>query len=303
MNRKQWQANVADACLTLNDAETSPEATLENGDLIAYLKPREEEPAVDRSVEILFEDPSILVIDKNPNVPVSESGRYVRNTLVNLLAELRGCETFPVHRLDRETSGVLTLAKTKEAARELGEQFGAGTPRKTYHALLCGELPEGERTVQAPLLRNRGTSEVFVRQVVHPEGKRALTKFRALWRAEGLTFVAVEPLTGRTHQIRCHAEWLGFPVLGDKLYGQTDDAFIKCVKTGENPVHPVFGTVPRQMLHASSLEFLHPDSRKPVVFRSDALAAFARTETLRPLLEKAPKPISPDRGSPAKPAI
>jgi len=275
--REGWQGAIDAGTLMLDGEPTDGALTLETGNKIGYQRNQEDEPAIDRAHRVLFEDESILVVEKSGNIPVVESGKYYKNTLLEVLKEAYGYpKLFQVHRLDRETSGLLVIAKTAEIATLMGKQFAQGQVRKKYQALLVGELPE-EVLVDQPIRKVKATSPdmVRIRQVIHPEGKTSQTRFIPLKQAGGLTLVEIELYTGRTHQIRVHAEFLGVPVLGDKLYGQTDQRFISLLKGDEEPVFGDFGLIDRQLLHAWWLQFTHPVTGETVTFENPCTQSFA----------------------------
>jgi tRNA pseudouridine32 synthase/23S rRNA pseudouridine746 synthase len=153
-----------------------------------------------------------------------------------------------VHRLDRDTSGLVVFARTALAQRHLGWQFERRQMAKTYVARVAGHPAAEAGTIDAPLACDWPRRP---RQRVHPSGRPALTRWRVLAREPAATRLALEPLTGRSHQLRVHCAHLGHPILGDPLYGELDAA-------------------PRLQLHASRLGFRHPDGGAPVVFESAA---------------------------------
>jgi RluA family pseudouridine synthase len=161
-----------------------------------------------------------------------------------------------VHRLDRETSGVNLFAKTPAAGRALGEAFKLGRVDKRYSAVLRGHLPVREIIVSGPLQDAGG--EIHIKQAVHPAGRAARTHFRLRAILPGASWVDVMPLTGRTHQIRVHAAFLGYPVWGDWLYGESEADFIRWVR---DPGRHRLG---RHLLHARELSLVHPVHGTPL---------------------------------------
>jgi len=155
-----------------------------------------------------------------------------------------------VHRLDRDTSGVMVFALTPLAQRHLGWQFEERTTRKTYIARLWGEMAEKEGTVDLPLKVDWPNRP---KQIVHPEGRPAITRWKALKRGNNETRVRLFPETGRSHQLRVHMATLGHPILGDPFYAD-----------GPAQDHE------RLMLHAESLQVRHPDGGRPFKVTSPA---------------------------------
>jgi len=168
-----------------------------------------------------------------------------------------------LNRLDRETSGLVLMSRTKEAARRFGRAMERREVRKEYLAIVSGR-PEWERQrVAEPILRKGevGESRIWIKQVVHPDGKYAATDFEVVRRFENahgyFAVVRARPETGRTHQIRVHLNTLGHPIVGDKIYGPSEDCYLEFIENGwnrrlENLLH-----LPRHALHASRL--LIPD--------------------------------------------
>jgi 23S rRNA pseudouridine955/2504/2580 synthase len=195
---------------------------------------------------VLYEDPDLLVLDKPAGLAV-HGGSGVSLGAIELLRSVRpgtGLLSL-VHRLDRDTSGCLLVAKTQSSLRRLQAQFRAGTVEKTYLALLVGRLGSREVTVDAPLLTTeRRGGERHVRAGVG--GKPALTRFRTDARLPGATLARVALLTGRTHQIRVHAAHIGLPLAGDERYGATPD-----------PIVARWG-LKRLFLHATAIAFESP---------------------------------------------
>lgn len=287
-SRENWIKSIKTGSLKVNNSIVSSNTTLKSRDIISYERPRSDEPVVDTSYNILHCDDDILVVEKNGNIPIAESGRYYRNTLINILKEKEGfSELYAVHRLDKETSGVLLIARKKNIATRLGEQFLRKEPKKVYHAILRGCFTREMVTVDEPIGRcSPEESKIRIRQVAGAEkGKPSKTQFVAEKIKDGLTLARIRTFSGRTHQIRCHAEYIGYPILGDKLYGQTDDVFLEFLNGGRTPLFHPFGLISHQLLHASSLTFQHPTTDKELIFYSDYRNEFSKFETIRCWLE------------------
>jgi 23S rRNA pseudouridine1911/1915/1917 synthase len=191
---------------------------------------------------LLFADEHLAAVDKPAGVPAQPTLASDRGHLPALAAALLGGEVFPVHRLDRETSGAVVLARSREAAAALSAAFREGAPRKTYLALCARapDPPEGRSDVPlGPDPRRPG------RRAPVAGGEPAATSWRTLARGPGgQALVEVRPETGRTHQIRVHLAGAGAPLLGDARYG--------------GPRRVLELAIPRVMLHASGLEIRHP---------------------------------------------
>lgn len=213
---------------------------------------------------IVFEDARLLAIDK-PSGVASHGGSGIAFGAIEALRALRPRDSLElVHRLDRDTSGLLILAKKRSAMTELQrllrEDHGAGV-RKRYLALLAGRMPDGLMRVDAPLhvgLRQGGERHVQVSAA----GKPSLSEFRVLERRGGQSYCEVRIATGRTHQIRVHAQHIGHPVAGDDKYGEPEVNHRLREKVG----------LRRLFLHASSMEFALDDGRTPYLLNAPLAA-------------------------------
>lgn len=205
---------------------------------------------------VLFEDDGLLVINKPPGLAV-HGGSGITLGLIETLRQMRpeARHLELVHRLDRDTSGCIMVAKKRSYLRHLQaalreKSAGAGGITKVYQALVIGDWSKRIHQVNAPLLKTEvAGGERVVR--VHPEGKPSLTEFKILQRFEGFSLIEARPITGRTHQIRVHAQYAGHVLVGDEKYGNDE---INGVMRGQG--------VKRLFLHASSLSFYLPESEE-----------------------------------------
>jgi len=202
---------------------------------------------------VLLEDEDLLVVDKPSGVAV-HGGSGISSGVIELLRVARPGQRFLelVHRLDRDTSGVLLLAKKRTALIALHAQLREGTVRKHYVALVFGEWKDAKRNVKVALHKYVSSSGER-RVVVDEEGQQAHTVFRLMQNFSGYSLLDAELKTGRTHQIRVHLAHIGYPIAGDDKYGDFD-ANKRLVKLG----------LKRMFLHAASLEFTHPRSAQTV---------------------------------------
>ncbi|MBF0279380.1 MAG: RluA family pseudouridine synthase [SAR324 cluster bacterium] len=261
-NREEWLDHIYDGRLSVNKKEGDPNQLLKNGQIITYLRPDYLEPPVDPFFEVIYEDDDLIAVNKSGNLPTSPSGKYFKNTLVHVIKDAFGWEDlFTLHRLDRETSGVLLFAKKKESAQKMAAQFREHQVEKQYLAILSRALPFKKIFVSAPIGRDP-LSLVRIKQGVIPTGKPSQTCFEELNKFGNYSKVEVKPLTGRTHQIRVHAAYLGCAIVGDKLYGLENDGFVEWLEKGDHYLREQDFPTHRQLLHASQLCFTHPSTQK-----------------------------------------
>jgi 23S rRNA pseudouridine1911/1915/1917 synthase len=218
---------------------------------------------------IVYEDRLLLVIDKPANLLVHPTGPGRPETLWDELQRLlafeivNGAQISLINRLDRETSGLVLVAKTSESARQLGLMMARHHIQKNYTAIVFGWPTEDAFTVNEPLLR-QGTvqpSRIWLKQMVHPDGAPAETAFDVERRfAVGnrqFAVVTAWPKTGRTHQIRVHLAFAGHPIVGDKIYGPDESCYLEFIATGWTLELEEKLFLRRQALHASGLCFEH----------------------------------------------
>jgi len=224
---------------------------------------------------ILFEDARLLAVDKPAGLVAHPAYKHPDGTLADLVFARQAArgEARPwlLHRLDRETSGVVLFAKTEEARRSLVRQFERHAVRKRYLALVTGAPPEGAGEIDAPLRRDPADRR---RTIVAPDGRPSRTRYRVLAARGGHALVLAEPVTGRTHQIRAHLASVGAPLVGDARY-------LPAGSEGPLPEgSPAAGAAPRAMLHAWRIDARSPGPGAPFAISApppgDFLAAAAR---------------------------
>ena len=215
------------------------------------------------NVPILYEDDELLVIDKPSGIVVNRANTVLEKTIEDWVKETYHTtmdRAGIVHRIDKETSGILLIAKTPEAFQELQRQFKERGVKKTYLALVHGKLVPEEGEINAPVGRLPWNPERFG---IVPGGKEAITKYKAVScqlsavSNEQITLVELYPESGRTHQIRVHLKYINHPIIGDYLYAG------RKVSRRDRA-----GEAPRVMLHAWKISFVHPGTKKTLAIDS-----------------------------------
>ena len=270
LSRSRIQALIKSGDVQINGSAAKPKTPVSRGDSISVNIP-EPEPAEARPqdipLDILYEDEDVVVINKESGMVVHPAAGNPDGTIVNALlhhcGDLSGIGGVErpgiVHRLDKDTSGLILIAKNDAAHAALSEQFKQRTMEKHYRAVAHGSFSKGEGLIDAPIGRHPIDRK---KMAVVPNGKPSRTEWHVLEHLNGATYLDVHLLTGRTHQIRVHMLSIGHPLLGDKIYAPN-------LKT---PVR-----IPRLMLHAYTLAFTHPTTGKRLTFCAPLPAAFEDT--------------------------
>jgi 23S rRNA pseudouridine1911/1915/1917 synthase len=260
LSRSQWKALIESGGVLVNGAACKPNHKLKAGDTIEWTLPEAVSDEVlpeDVPLDILYEDAAVLVVNKPPGMVVHPAPGNMTGTLQNgLLAHdpafLEVERAGIVHRLDKDTSGVMVVAKSEKAMAELQRQFKDRETDKEYAALVWGE-PAQRGRIETQIGRHPVHRQ---KQAVLKEGGRvAISNYERLEQFEETTLMGVKIETGRTHQIRVHMAHLGHPIVGDGVYGRA--------RKHRLPQKPE-----RQMLHARKLAFTHPESGKRLSFEA-----------------------------------
>lgn len=250
LSRATVQRLIKSGQVTVNGCLSKPSYRVEPGDRIGVCLPQESEPELlpeSLSLDVLYEDEYLLVVNKPPGMVVHPGAGHRSGTLVNALlgrypqiVDVCGLERAGiVHRLDKDTSGVIVIAKTEPVCQALQRQFKKRRVRKTYLALVEGHPNPRRGVIEAPIGRDKRQRK---QMAIVRSGREARTAYQVIELFDDNSLVEVRPETGRTHQIRIHLAWLGYPVVGDQVYGY---------RKRRLPIQ-------RQFLHAHKLELEHP---------------------------------------------
>ncbi len=263
----EWIDLVGSGAVLLNGAVSSADYILAEGDSIQYCTANTPEPCIDSEVSVIFEDKDIIVLNKTGNLPVHPGGRYFNHTLWKILKDrFNVAEPVIINRLDRETSGVTLVAKNPHAAKICRQQFNARSVTKKYTVLVegafpasvhsCGYLTADSRSV----IRKKQRFEPSDVSASVPErsSQWADTMFTVKERLDGISIIEAILHTGRLHQIRATLEFLGYPVVGDKMYGLDEGIFLRFCQDALTHADISKMRIQRQALHAAELVFRHP---------------------------------------------
>ena len=262
LSREAVKRLISENEILLNDSSVKASYKVKENDIITINMPEVKEArleAQDIEVPVVYEDEDIIVVNKPKGMVVHPGNGNPDGTLVNAILHMCkdslsgiGGEIRPgiVHRIDKDTSGLLIIAKNDKSHINLSEQIKNHKVKKIYIALVKGVVPEDEATITLPIARSKTDRK---KMAVDKNGKEAVTHFKVIERFDKYTLLELKIDTGRTHQIRVHMSYIGFPVVGDLVYSN-----------GKNE----FG-VEGQMLHAKRLEFIHPTTNKKMELEAE----------------------------------
>ena len=274
LDDQQWKENIDAKRIWVDGRLGKANLKLYDNQKIIYFRPDFLEPEVDTQFDIIYEDESLIALCKSGNLPTSPSGKYYKNTLVSIVkSRFNLKKLYTLHRLDRETSGVIIFAKRHEIAQKMAALFRNNRIQKKYSAILRGHLPQSsgkafpEAFIYLPIGKDE-KSKIRIKQSVNSMGKPCQTYFSEKEKIGDFSLVEVRPITGRTHQIRVHAAHIGCAVLGDKLYGLPDDGFLRWLSKGDEYLQEQDFPLHRQLLHATEIRFEHPVKKNETVISS-----------------------------------
>ncbi|CAM4163373.1 pseudouridine synthase [Streptococcus penaeicida] len=273
LSRSQANEQIKKGLVQVNGQTAKAKYNVQQGDLITYQMPEEEileYQAEDLPIEIIYEDSDLAIINKAQGMVVHPSAGHTSGTLVNaLMYHIKDLSSINgvvrpgiVHRIDKDTSGLLMVAKNDKAHHILADELKAKKSLRKYLAIVHGNLPNDRGMIEAPIGRSDKDRK---KQAVSVKGKDAVTRFNVLERFGDYTLLELTLETGRTHQIRVHMAYIGHPVAGDPLYGPR-----KTLKGAG------------QFLHAQTLGLTHPTSGELMTFTAEPPALFLKNlEQLR----------------------
>ncbi len=282
-SRNRIQKAASAGFIHVNDRPVKRSYKVRPGDVITLMldRPRHDNTIVaeDIPLDIIYEDDDLMVVNKPAGLVVHPGAGNFHGTLINAVAwHLRNMKSFDpndpevglVHRIDKDTSGLLVVAKTPEAKTGLGLQFFNKTTHRSYNALVWGNFVEDEGRIEGNIARD--PRDRLRMKVFAPDsgiGKSAVTHYRVLERFGYVTLVECILETGRTHQIRAHMKHIGHPLFGDERYGGTEILRGQRSSSYKAFIQNCFKICPRQALHAKTLGFVHPRTGKQMDFTSE----------------------------------
>lgn len=282
VTRTKVQNGIKEGFVKVNDQIVKPNYKVHPGDDIAIVfpePPRDDEvKPEDIPLDIVMEDDHLLVVNKPAGMVVHPAYQNWTGTLVNALAfhfqnlpEMKGNDGRPglVHRIDKDTSGLLVIAKTEQAMNGLAKQFFDHSIERTYYALVWGVPEEPKGTIDVHVGRSLKDRRITTAFPKADFGRKAITHYELLRDLRYVSLLKCNLETGRTHQIRAHMKYLGHPLFNDEMYGGSEILKGTVFTKYKQFVHNCFKIMPRQALHAKTLGFVHPITKKKVFIDSD----------------------------------
>ena len=257
LSRTKWQSEIKLGKISCNDKTVqSVHMNVNSGDIISYNGVGREEPKVDANYSIIFEDEYLTAVNKPPNLPVHPSGRFHENTLMRILSRDKQKEFFPIHRIDRETSGIVLFSSKRTAISAFQKALSDGV--KTYLVVVHGHPEKDEFTINAPLGPARNSLIRKKREAYAGAGENAITHFTKVMSLGKLSLLKAVIETGRTHQIRAHCLYASLPVVGDKIYGLDEKCYLDFIENGMNGGIASLLGFHRSALHCFEIKLVHP---------------------------------------------
>ncbi len=279
-NKIQNAANAGN--ILVNDKPVKPNYKVKPNDVISIVMaqpPREIEIIPENiPIDVVYEDNDLLIVNKNPEMVVHPGYGNYTGTLLNALTfhlSKDGCSLsdenrpYLVHRIDKNTSGILLIAKNEYSQTHLARQFFEHSIERKYHALVWGDFKETYGTIEGNIGRHPKDRKIMTVFADASSGKEAITHFRVIEKFGYVTHIECELETGRTHQIRTHLKYIGHPIFNDETYGGNIILKGTTFSKYKQFVNNCFKIIPRQALHAKSLGFIHPKTGEKLFFDSE----------------------------------
>ncbi len=261
-SQDQWNKILLEGRINVNGFPQYKNLDIGKGDEIVTFVNKElaKEPEVDKNFKIEWEDEHLIFISKSGDLPIHPAGRYKQNTLLTILNSNLQQEVFPCHRLDRETSGLVLFSKNSKISKEIAKQFQSRSIKKEYRVFVYGDFPE-KLILEGSILQDEKSlirkKKKFISQIQNKESY-VLTEFVKISFNNGISYLSAFPVTGRIHQIRASLHSVGYPILGDKIYGKDETIFLKFIESGWKESYRHILGHKRQALHSYSIEINHP---------------------------------------------
>lgn len=266
---EDWVELILKGQVELDEKKLAPDSIVMPGQRIDFFIEDHlaEEPEVNRNWKLLWEDEYLFIVDKPADIPVHPAGRYRENSLLRILEDqYRDIQFYPCHRLDRETSGVLVFAKDALTSRFISEQFQRKSIIKEYRVWVYGNFPEN-LSLSGDIVKDEDSiirkKKKLTKESVG-EKPTAITEFILLRSNGRISELKVFPITGKIHQIRASLYSEGYPIVGDKIYGKDETAFLEFIESGWSDKLNLALGHNRQALHCNSLELIHPSSQESI---------------------------------------
>ncbi len=277
--RSKVQQLIENQFVTVNDKFVKPSYIVQPNDIIIANqpitpRPEEAEPE-DIPLNIIFEDDHLLVVNKPAGMVAHPAFANYTGTLVNaLLHHTKKLSGFNepgrpgiVHRIDKDTSGLLVVAKDDFTHAKLAEQFSKHSAEREYRAICWGVFKQKKGVIDTLITRSKSDRKKYT--ISKTEGKQAITFYEVVEEYEFASHVKLNLKTGRTHQIRVHLSSINHPIFGDTMYGGTKIVYGAELPKMKNRIQNLLDIMPRQALHAKTLGFLHPVTKVPMLFNSE----------------------------------
>jgi len=265
-DRLFWLEKIAAGQVRVSGQVSAPERILVSGEVVQFAIDDFTEPDLDIAYHKIFENENLILVSKPADLPVHSNRRFFYQTMTSLLRRDENLpELNPLHRLDRETSGLMLYQKKPFASRSLRREPGRIIVAKFYLALVNGRFEQKSLTVDAPL-REAGCPPVYYKMIVAPDGSPARTCFERIAVGDDVSLLLARLETGRKHQIRAHLAHVGHPIIGDKLYFNEGKCFLKRCNDEMTTADLAEIGAPHQLLHAWSLILQLPEEGRRVFF-------------------------------------